>query len=97
VDGVVQHPGEPYAQAVVAFEVALFALARVGFDREDVVQTRMYVLRAADTGPVGRAHADIFGSVRPAATMVVVAGFLDPAMVVEVEVVASRPAPGATG
>ncbi len=97
VDGVVQHPGEPYAQAVVAFEVALFALARVGFDREDVVQTRMYVLRPTDVDPVGRAHADIFGSVRPAASLVVVAGFVDPAMVVEVEVVASRPAPGATG
>ncbi len=97
VDGVVQHPGEPYAQAVVAFEVALFALARVGFDREDVVQTRMYVLRANDMDVVGRAHADIFGAVRPAATMIVVAGFVDPAMVVEVEVVASRPAPGATG
>ena len=97
VDGVVQHPGDAHAQALVAFEVALFALARVGFDRDEVVQTRMYVLRAEDTDAVGRAHADLFGAVRPAATMLVVAGFVDPQMLVEVEVVAARPAPAATG
>ena len=68
-----------------------------GFDRDEVVQTRMYVLRAEDTEAVGRAHAELFGAVRPAATMLVVAGFVDPQMLVEVEVVASRPAPGATG
>jgi enamine deaminase RidA (YjgF/YER057c/UK114 family) len=97
VDGVVQHPGDAHAQTLVAFEVALFALARVGFDREDVVQTRMYVLRTDDAEPVGRAHAELFGEIRPAATMLAVAGFLDPAMLVEVEVVAARTRPPATG
>jgi enamine deaminase RidA (YjgF/YER057c/UK114 family) len=97
VDGVVQHPGDAYAQALVAFEVALFALARVGFDTDDVVQTRMYVLRGDDADAVGRAHAELFADVRPAATMVAVAGFVDPRMLVEVEVVAARPSPAATG
>jgi enamine deaminase RidA (YjgF/YER057c/UK114 family) len=97
VDGEVQHPEDAFAQTVVAFEGALFALARVGFDLEDVVQTRMYVLRPEDTAPVGRAHAQLFGEVRPVATMVLVSGFVDPRMLVEVEVVASRPAPPATG
>jgi enamine deaminase RidA (YjgF/YER057c/UK114 family) len=81
----------------VAFEVALFALARVGFDREDVVQTRMYVLRTDDAEPVGRAHAQLFGEIRPAATMLAVAGLLDPDLLVEVEVVAARTGPPATG
>jgi enamine deaminase RidA (YjgF/YER057c/UK114 family) len=81
----------------VAFEVALFALARVGFDRQDVVQTRMYVLRTADGESVGRAHAELFGEIRPVATMVAVAALLDPDMLVEVEVVAARTAPAATG
>jgi enamine deaminase RidA (YjgF/YER057c/UK114 family) len=97
VDGEVQHPDDAFAQAVVAFESALFALARVGFDVGDVVQTRMYVSRAEDTDAVGRAHAQLFGDVRPAATMLVVAGFVDPRMLVEVEVVAARPARPVTG
>jgi enamine deaminase RidA (YjgF/YER057c/UK114 family) len=97
VDGVVQHRDDPRGQALVAFEVALFALARVGFDREDVVQTRMYLARSGDAEAVGRAHSELFDAVRPAATMITVNGFVDPAILVEVEVVAARPAPGATG
>ncbi len=97
VDGVVQHHDDPQGQALVAFEVALFALARVGFDREDVVQTRMYLVRAGDAEAVGRAHSELFDAVRPAATLITVCGFVDPAILVEVEVVAARPVPGATG
>ncbi len=97
VDGIVQHPGDAYAQALVAFEVALFALARVGFDREDVVQTRMYVLRAEDAECVGRAHAELFGRGPAGRHDARRGGFVDPQMLVEVEVVASRPPPGALG
>ncbi len=96
IEGVVQHPTDAYAQALVAFEGALFALARVGFDVGDVVQTRMYVVRPEDTDAIGRAHAELFDDVRPAATMVLVAGLVDPAMLVEVEAVAARP-PRLTG
>jgi enamine deaminase RidA (YjgF/YER057c/UK114 family) len=45
----------------------------------------MYLLDAADADAVGRAHAVAFGAVRPAATMVVVAGLLDPRWRVEIE------------
>ena len=45
----------------------------------------MYVTDAAHSGDVTRAHAEAFGAVRPAATLVVVAGLIDPAMLVEVE------------
>ncbi len=97
VDGVVQHPNDAFAQTIVAFEVALFALARVGFDKGDVVQSRMFLLDVDDAKAVGRAHAELFSDVRPAATLLVVAGFADPAMLVEVELVAARPSPAATG
>ena len=97
VDGQVQHPDDAFAQTVVAFESALFALARVGFDVTEVVQTRMYVLRAEDTDDVGRAHAQVFAGIKPAATMILVSGFVDPRMLVEVEVVAARPAPPVIG
>ena len=46
---------------------------------------------------MGRAHAELFGEIRPAATMLAVAGFVDPGMLVEVEVVAARTPPPATG
>ncbi len=86
VDGVVTHPGDAYAQAVTAFGVALAALRDAGGDVGRVVRTRMYVTDRAHADAVGRAHGELFGAVRPAATMVIVAGLLDPEMLVEVEV-----------
>jgi enamine deaminase RidA (YjgF/YER057c/UK114 family) len=86
VDGTVLHPGDAGAQAVRAFRVALDALARLGAGVPDVVRTRMYVVDVADCDAVGRAHAEVFGTVRPVATMVVVARLLDPDHLVEVEV-----------
>ena len=51
-----------------------------------MVRTRMCVVDAADADEIGRAHGDAFGAARPVATMVVVAGLLDPAWRVEIEV-----------
>ena len=90
VDGQVVHDGDAGAQARTAFEIALDALARVGMEPGDVVQTRMYVRHARDTDAVGAAHAEALGDARPAATMIVVDGFVDPLMLVEVELVAHR-------
>ena len=56
----------------------------------------MSIVDAADADAVGLAHARVFGDVRPAATMVVVAGLIDPAMLVEVEVTAWVDQPGRT-
>lgn len=92
VNGVVQHPGDAYLQGLVAFQAALFALERAGFARTDTVMTRMYVVGIeAHAEAVGRAHAELLGHVRPAATMVGVAALVHPQMLVEVEVVAWRP------
>jgi enamine deaminase RidA (YjgF/YER057c/UK114 family) len=92
VNGVLVHPGDAHAQAVVAFQAALFALERAGFSRADTVQTRMYVVDVATHAEaVGHAHSEIFGTIRPAATMVGVSGLVQPQMLVEVEVVAWRP------
>ena len=75
-----------FAQAMRAFKVASVALSDLGASLRDVVRTRMYLLDAADWEAVGRAHNAYFEAVRPAATMVVVAGLLDPRWRVEVEV-----------
>ncbi|HET6354402.1 RidA family protein [Streptomyces sp. NPDC002659] len=89
VDGVVLD-GSPYDQAITAFGVAVGALRDLGLDREDVVRTRMYISHARDVEEIGRAHRELFGSVRPAASMLIVSGFVDPRLVVEVEVEAYR-------
>lgn len=91
VDGVVVHRGDAGAQTGTALGIALDALAVLGLTAADVVRTRMYVTDRADCDAVGRAHGAIFGAVRPAATMVIVAGLLDPAHLVEVDVEAYAP------
>ncbi|MCX4822420.1 Rid family hydrolase [Streptomyces sp. NBC_01142] len=82
--------GGPYDQAVAAFEVALDALKELGLGREHVVRTRMYLTHARDTDEVRRAHKELFDEVRPATSMLIVSGFVNPSLVVEVEVEAYR-------
>lgn len=76
---------DPEVQADRCFEIIAEALAGLGATLDDVVRTRMYVTDAAVADAVGRAHARAVGKARPAATMVVVAGLLDPRWVVEIE------------
>ncbi|MFF3321815.1 Rid family hydrolase [Streptomyces sp. NPDC002889] len=83
--------GGPYEQAVNAFNAALAALGELGLGREQVVRTRMYITHARDVDEIGRAHKELFDAVRPAASMIIVSGFVDPRLVVEVEVEAYRP------
>ncbi len=82
--------GGPYQQTVTAFGVAIKALESLGLGRLDVVRTRMYLTHARDVEEVGRAHKELFDEVRPATTMLIVSGFVDPSLVVEVEVEAYR-------
>lgn len=78
-------PRDAYGQARRCFEIIVAALAEAGARPEDVVRTRMFLVRAEDWEEVARAHADVFGDVRPAATAVVVAALLDPRWFVEIE------------
>src|SRR3954464_489020 len=67
-----------FNQAMRAFKVAGAALSELDAALRDVGRTRMDLLAPADGEAVGRAHNAYFEAVRPAATMVVVAGLLDP-------------------
>lgn len=86
--------GGPYDQAKKAFSVAFAALEQAGLGPEHVVRTRMYLTHARDVDEVGRAHSELFDKVRPASTLLIVNGFVDPSMVVEVEVEAFGPVAG---
>ncbi len=61
------------------------ALAEVGGSLDDVVRTRIYVARLEDWEAVARVHGEVFGSIRPANTLVQVAGLVD-GRLVEIEV-----------
>ncbi|HVD15944.1 MAG TPA: RidA family protein [Actinomycetota bacterium] len=83
---------DPQVQAARCLEIILDALAEVGAGPEHVVRTRLYVVDAADWEAIGRAHGEVFADVRPASTMVAVAGLLDPRWRVEIEAEAVVPA-----
>jgi enamine deaminase RidA (YjgF/YER057c/UK114 family) len=78
-------PDDVETQAARCLEIILAALAEAGAGPEHVVRTRMFLTDPADADAVGRMHGQLFGDVRPAATMVVVAALLDPRWKVEIE------------
>jgi enamine deaminase RidA (YjgF/YER057c/UK114 family) len=84
-------PRDAYGQAKRCLEIITAALERAGAAPRDVVRTRTFLLDAGDAEEVGRAHGELFGEVRPASTMLVVRGFLDPRWVVEIEADALLP------
>jgi enamine deaminase RidA (YjgF/YER057c/UK114 family) len=76
---------DPAAQASRCLEIIEAALREAGSGISDVVRTRMFIADRDDADAVGAVHGQVFADVRPAATMVVVAGLLDPRWKVEIE------------
>ena len=72
-------------QAERCLEIILAALAQAGASAEHVVRTRSYLVDRADEVAVSHAHGRVFGAIRPASTMIIVAGLLDPRWKVEME------------
>jgi len=61
-------------------------LKEAGTSFEHVVRTRMYLTDREDWEAVARVHGKFFSIIRPAATMVIVSGLIDPRWKVEIEV-----------
>ena len=91
VGGQLQHEGDAYGQTLTAFQVIADALAQAGYTLADVVRTRVYLANAEDMDAVGKAHGELFSQIRPAATMLAGIKFINPKMLVEIEVDAWKP------
>ncbi|GAC1317597.1 MAG: RidA family protein [Chloroflexota bacterium] len=76
---------DPEVQARRCFEIILQALTDAGATAEHVVRTRMFITDVSVADAVGRAHGAMFAAIRPAATLVVITGMLDPRWKVEIE------------
>jgi enamine deaminase RidA (YjgF/YER057c/UK114 family) len=76
---------DPLVQARRCWEIALRALAEAGGRPEHVVRTRQFLVDRSYEAAAAQAHGEIFADIRPASTMVVVAGLLDPRWLMEVE------------
>ena len=78
-------PRDAYGQARRCLEIVVAALEEAGASVADVIRTRCYLTAAEDWEEVGRAHGEVFADVRPASSMIVVTGFIDPRWLVEIE------------
>jgi enamine deaminase RidA (YjgF/YER057c/UK114 family) len=78
--------GDAYAQTIYIFRKIERALEEAGASLEDVVRTRMFIVRTDDSEAVGRAHGEIFSQIRPASTMVTIKELVGPEYLVEIEV-----------
>ncbi|HEY1655189.1 MAG TPA: Rid family hydrolase [Candidatus Tumulicola sp.] len=86
VSGTVGDGADAYAQAVAALATIERALVEAGAALGDVVRTRIFVTDIRrDWEAVARAHREVFATIRPATSMLEIAGLIDPKYVVEIE------------
>ena len=86
--GKVLSLGNPYEQAVQSLKNIEEALKRFGLSMDHVVRTRIYVTDISQWKEVARAHAEVFGEIHPATTLVGIHRLVDPEMLVEIEAIA---------
>jgi len=89
-DGRSLNPGDLAAQTRAVIAIIETALVGAGFTLEDVVRTRMFVTDLAVYEEVLAVHGAVFGSIRPAATLVEVSALMDPSLLIEIEADAQR-------
>jgi enamine deaminase RidA (YjgF/YER057c/UK114 family) len=89
-DGRSRHPGDIAAQARATLAIIATALEEAGFTLAEVVRTRMFVTDMSRWPEVIAVHGEVFGEIRPAATLVEVSALIDPTLLIEIEAEAHR-------
>lgn len=84
-DGNIVGEGDPSAQTKQTLENIETALESADANLENVVRTRIYVTDIENWEAVGEVHAEFFGDIRPATSMVEVRNLVAPEMLVEIE------------
>jgi enamine deaminase RidA (YjgF/YER057c/UK114 family) len=82
--GSLQGGEDAYAQTRYILAKIERALTEAGATLQDVVRTRVYVSHLDDWREVARAHGEVFGTIRPANTLIQVAGLVE-GRLVEIE------------
>ncbi len=84
-NGVTAFPGDAYQQTRTCLQIMQRAIERAGGQLKNVIRTRIYLKHASDYNEAARAHREYFVDIRPACTLLVVSGFIDPDWLVETE------------
>ncbi len=87
-NGEVMYPEDPYLQTKHIFSIIEESLKSLGADLSHVVRTRIFMTDIKNFEAIGKAHGEIFSDIRPASTALEVSGFVNPKMLVEIEVTA---------
>jgi enamine deaminase RidA (YjgF/YER057c/UK114 family) len=87
-DGEVLCPGDLYGQTREALRIIGDALAELDASYEDVVRTRVFLTDISAWEEAGRAHGEVFSEIKPACAFIGSTGFVDPALLVEIEATA---------
>jgi enamine deaminase RidA (YjgF/YER057c/UK114 family) len=89
-DATSAHPGDIGAQARAVLGIIERALDEAGFALTDVVRTRMFVTDMTRWAEVLAVHGEVFGEIRPAATLVEVSALIESTALIEIEAEARR-------